>query len=438
VDTGREVESHQGVNGLGGRVEDVDQALVGAHLEVLARVLVLVRRLDDAVHVLLCGQRHRARDRRTSTRHRLDDLLRRGVDDLVVVGLEPDADLLSRHGYFVVLSLVNALVPGGPDVRPSDPRGRACRTPADTDVPCSNIPAGLTRPYQNRGPGADGPPGAWPAPRPRFPEDSRTSAPTPSGALHGTTSTVGLASGPPGGRRAASTLDRATRTVCHSGSRPGQSNRGEYPGGDVGQTRAAHTAGTRADAGWGDGRRIGRSSPGDHRNYFPPPPGDPHELRHTARYEQGRLTPHAFMEAGRFPIMVRVRLETSREHVAELARLRDPVGAVEELLWNALDADGGCVVVSLERNDLGGVDRVQIQDDGCGMSAEQCEEYFRPIGSSWKKRAKGTPVRNRALHGKNGRGRVRAFALGSFVRWTSVSETPQGRRQLVIEADRHS
>lgn len=136
--------------------------------------------------------------------------------------------------------------------------------------------------------------------------------------------------------------------------------------------------------------------------------------------------------------MAGVRLETSREHVAEPARLRDPVGAVEELLWNALDADGGCVVVTLERNDLGGVDRVRIQDDGCGMSAEDCEEYFRPIGSSWKKRAKGTPVRNRALHGKNGRGRVRAFALGVLVRWTSVSESPQARRQLVIEADRHS
>lgn len=136
--------------------------------------------------------------------------------------------------------------------------------------------------------------------------------------------------------------------------------------------------------------------------------------------------------------MVRVRPETSREHVAEPARLRDPVGAVEELLWNALGADGGCVRVTLERNDLGGVDRVRIQDDGCGMSAEDCEEYFRPIGSSWKKRAKGTPVRNRALHGKNGRGRVRAFALGTFVRRTGVSGTPQGRRQLVIEADRHS
>lgn len=136
--------------------------------------------------------------------------------------------------------------------------------------------------------------------------------------------------------------------------------------------------------------------------------------------------------------MVKVRLETSREHIAELARLRDPVGAVEELIWNAVDADAECVVVTLERNDLGGVDRVRVQDDGSGMSAEHCEEYFRPIGVSRKKRAQGSPVRKRALHGKNGRGRVRAFALGTQVRWTSVSGTPDDRRQLVIEADRRS
>ncbi|MER7401831.1 ATP-binding protein [Streptomyces sp. NPDC000070] len=82
--------------------------------------------------------------------------------------------------------------------------------------------------------------------------------------------------------------------------------------------------------------------------------------------------------------MVKVRLETSREHVAELARLRDPVGAVEELVWNAVDADAERVVVTLERNDLGGVDRVRVQDDGSGLSAEHCEEYFRPIGASWR------------------------------------------------------
>src|SRR3954447_11350431 len=101
VDARREVESHERVDGLWRGVEDVDEALVRAHLEVLARVLVLVRRADDAVHVLLGRQRHRARDLSARAGHRLDDLARRAVDDLVVVGLEPDADLLSRHGGLV-------------------------------------------------------------------------------------------------------------------------------------------------------------------------------------------------------------------------------------------------------------------------------------------------------------------------------------------------
>ena len=59
----------------------------GAHLEVLAAVLVLVRRADDAVHVLLGRQRHRALDLCTRSGHRLDDLACRRVDDLVVMGL---------------------------------------------------------------------------------------------------------------------------------------------------------------------------------------------------------------------------------------------------------------------------------------------------------------------------------------------------------------
>src|ERR1700752_4904062 len=58
IDTGRQIDAHQGVNGLRRRVEDVDQSFVRTHLEVLARVLVLVRRANDAVHVLFGGHRH--------------------------------------------------------------------------------------------------------------------------------------------------------------------------------------------------------------------------------------------------------------------------------------------------------------------------------------------------------------------------------------------
>src|SRR5689334_13443008 len=97
VDTGRQIDAHQGVNGLRRRVEDVDQSLVRTHLEVLPRVLVLMRGPNDAIHVLLSRQRHRANHAGAGTGDRLHDLACRGVNRLVVVGLEPDADLLSRH-----------------------------------------------------------------------------------------------------------------------------------------------------------------------------------------------------------------------------------------------------------------------------------------------------------------------------------------------------
>src|SRR4051812_14042909 len=100
----RQVEPHERVDRLRRRVDDVDQPLVRAHLEVLAAVLVLVRRADDAEHVLLRRQRHGADHGRACARHRVDDLAGRGVDDLVVVRLQPDADLLSRHRFDVSLS----------------------------------------------------------------------------------------------------------------------------------------------------------------------------------------------------------------------------------------------------------------------------------------------------------------------------------------------
>src|SRR6266550_1806842 len=72
VDAGRQVDAHQRVDRLRRRVEDVDEPLVRAHLEVLSAVLVLVRRADDAVDVLLRRQRYRADDPGAGARHGLD------------------------------------------------------------------------------------------------------------------------------------------------------------------------------------------------------------------------------------------------------------------------------------------------------------------------------------------------------------------------------
>ena len=77
---------------FGDRLDDVDQPLVDPHLEVLARVLVLVRAPHDREAVLLGRQRDRTSDRRLRAHDRLDDLARRLVDDLVVERLQADAD----------------------------------------------------------------------------------------------------------------------------------------------------------------------------------------------------------------------------------------------------------------------------------------------------------------------------------------------------------
>src|SRR5207248_4068954 len=95
VDAGGEmVEALKRVDRLRRRLVDVDQPLVGADLEVLTRVLVLERRADHAVDVLLGGQRHGTGDGRAGARGRLDDLLGRRLDRRVVVGLQTYSNLV--------------------------------------------------------------------------------------------------------------------------------------------------------------------------------------------------------------------------------------------------------------------------------------------------------------------------------------------------------
>src|SRR5947199_5032254 len=120
VDAGRQVEPLEGVDRLRRRLEDVEQPLVDPHLEVLAGVLVDVGRPDDAVPVDLGGERDGTPHPRLRADARFDDLLRRLVDDLVIVGLEPDPDLLAfgvRHFPALPLLFGGRSGGGAPRVR---------------------------------------------------------------------------------------------------------------------------------------------------------------------------------------------------------------------------------------------------------------------------------------------------------------------------------
>src|SRR5690554_3998416 len=113
IDTSRQIEAHERVDRLRRGIDDVNEPLVSAHFKMLAAVFVLVRRTDHTEHVLLRWQWHWASHTGAGTGHGVDDLFRRRVNDLVVVGLEPDTDFLSRHALARPLRFVFASLPPG-------------------------------------------------------------------------------------------------------------------------------------------------------------------------------------------------------------------------------------------------------------------------------------------------------------------------------------
>lgn len=130
-----------------------------------------------------------------------------------------------------------------------------------------------------------------------------------------------------------------------------------------------------------------------------------------------------------------VHLEAAEDHVERLAKENDPIGAVKELIWNGLDAEATSIAVKIHVSPLEGVERVTVSDNGTGIAPEECERAFDRIGGSWKKGVERTLALKRIMHGKTGQGRLRGYALGRHIQWTTVAEsTGGGRCQTVIRA----
>jgi len=121
--------------------------------------------------------------------------------------------------------------------------------------------------------------------------------------------------------------------------------------------------------------------------------------------------------------MGKVRVTAKRDFIETLASAK-PVTALSELIWNGFDAEADRVKVFIELNEMDGVSSVKVRDNGYGIDHDKIEAFFGGLGDSWKKQQ--GKQKGRALHGKNGRGRFRAFALGERVQWDTVYKT-QGK-----------
>ena len=118
--------------------------------------------------------------------------------------------------------------------------------------------------------------------------------------------------------------------------------------------------------------------------------------------------------------MKQIYVQAQADHIESLFK-GSPLAAIEELVWNALDADAREIKVDLLTNPLGAVEAVRITDDGTGIDLLNADQTFGNLGGSWKRDGKGTLLTHRRLHGRQGRGRFKAFALGLHVEWRTTT-----------------
>lgn len=128
-------------------------------------------------------------------------------------------------------------------------------------------------------------------------------------------------------------------------------------------------------------------------------------------------------------------LKAGHDHLQKVASTRDYVKALSEFVWNSLDADATEVSVSFPRNVLGGIERIEIADNGNGISRERAEHDFENIGDSWKLGQRRTVGRRRAIHGKEGRGRLRFYSIAQSAKWSSVYKEGDAVLSLTIKID---
>lgn len=117
--------------------------------------------------------------------------------------------------------------------------------------------------------------------------------------------------------------------------------------------------------------------------------------------------------------MAKVHVEAKADFLEGLTVSARPVSALAELVWNGFDAGSERVQVFLDFNDMDGIESIRIKDAGSGIPRADIDKLFGNLGSSWKK-STARSANGRALHGKNGKGRFKAFALGDWVEWNTT------------------
>lgn len=110
--------------------------------------------------------------------------------------------------------------------------------------------------------------------------------------------------------------------------------------------------------------------------------------------------------------------------------------AICEYIWNGFDAEATNVKVDIFENNINGIERIEISDDGIGINYDLLKEKFRPFYQSEK--YKEINIKTSRIHGKNGIGRLTFSCFASNAKWKTTYEDKKKKFSYEIDINRNS
>ena len=131
-----------------------------------------------------------------------------------------------------------------------------------------------------------------------------------------------------------------------------------------------------------------------------------------------------------------IDLGVEKDHIESLTRANG-ITAISELIWNSLDADSTEIKIQYTNDSFGGFESLKVIDNGLGIDYNKAQEVFGRLGGSEKK-IQNTSPSGRHYHGKEGKGRYKALALGDLVTFTSTYKNGEFLKEFNITFDRNN
>lgn len=110
-------------------------------------------------------------------------------------------------------------------------------------------------------------------------------------------------------------------------------------------------------------------------------------------------------------------IEIGDKGVKSVLKKYKPEQSIAEYIWNGFDANATTVDVYYESNDLDGIEKIIIEDNGDGISHETLRQKFKPFFESAKEKKDN---RHSSLpHGRKGVGRLTFFTFANKTTWST-------------------